>query len=179
MPQAPYLQTLLIAPPLLRSSRSWDIDPAKLFAAPITKKEASPGARICQHLRQARRAAHTPSLHSIPSAGGAQNLSPHLPLTQEAQGCQYLILFLDCDREGENICFEVMESCVSVMRPVVSPSVLRAHFSAVTPAAIQAAMGTLGVPNQAEARAVDARQELDLKVRRPLGACCNAESAQC
>lgn len=35
-------------------SCSWDIDPALLFTAPIVKKESSPGAHICQHLRQVR-----------------------------------------------------------------------------------------------------------------------------
>lgn len=56
--------------------QSWDkTDPAALFDAPTLKAEANPKARVCRHLQA------------------------------EARGCDYLVLWLDCDREGENICF--------------------------------------------------------------------------
>ncbi|KAL4719029.1 hypothetical protein ACJJTC_001219 [Scirpophaga incertulas] len=116
---------------------NWDkVDPVELFSCPTEKKEAVPRLRI-------------PAF-----------------LAQEARGCDYLILWLDCDKEGENICFEVM-SCVQpyMKNDVLSPLVTyRAHFSAITEKDIKAAMLKLGRPNENESRSVDARQELDLRI---------------
>uniref|UniRef100_A0A7N2LZI3 DNA topoisomerase n=1 Tax=Quercus lobata TaxID=97700 RepID=A0A7N2LZI3_QUELO len=57
--------------------QNWTVtDPLDLFQAQITKTESNPKAHICRHL------------------------------SQEARSCGYLVLWLDCDREGENICFE-------------------------------------------------------------------------
>ena len=98
--------------------QSWDVDPASLFDAPVVKTEASRGSRVVEHLER------------------------------EARGAARLILWLDCDREGENISYEEMDACVPVMRPVkgLSPAVRRAKFSAVTKPAVEAAMGNLGDP---------------------------------
>ena len=89
-------------------------------------------------------------------------------LREAGRGADYLVLWLDCDREGEAIAFEVID----VVSPVMSGSrvlgpqggILRAKFSAVTPSDIQKAMANLGTPDRRQALAVVARQELDLKV---------------
>ena len=36
-------------------------------------------------------------------------------LEREVRGCQVLIIWTDCDREGENIGFEVIDVCQSSM----------------------------------------------------------------
>jgi DNA topoisomerase-3 len=84
---------------------------------------------------------------------------------KEGRGVDYLVLWLDCDREGENICFEVIECVHSRMNRVRGrQQIFRARFSAVAESDIARAMRTLATPNENESLAVDARQELDLKV---------------
>ncbi|XP_052188830.1 DNA topoisomerase 3-beta isoform X2 [Diospyros lotus] len=83
-------------------------------------------------------------------------------LSQEAHGYSHLVLWLDCDREGENICFEVID-CTG-FRANKGKRVYRARFSSVTEKDIMKAMNNLIEPNEDEALAVDARQEIDLKV---------------
>ncbi|CAG8719726.1 12524_t:CDS:10, partial [Acaulospora morrowiae] len=116
---------------------NWDIDPILLFDAPTLKKEASK-ANICKHLQQ------------------------------ESKSVDYVVLWLDCDREGENICFEVIDNVRDRMKKISGQSedsrILRAKFSAITAIDIRKAMNNLVYPNKNEALAVDARQELDLKI---------------
>ncbi|KAK3289391.1 DNA topoisomerase 3-alpha, partial [Cymbomonas tetramitiformis] len=82
-------------------------------------------------------------------------------LQREATTSDWLILWLDCDREGENIAFEVIEVCREVNPRL---DIWRARFSAVIPREINQAINNLVRPNENEAMAVDARQEIDLRL---------------
>eukprot|EP01064_Diplonema_japonicum_P013567 TRINITY_DN2110_c0_g1_i1.p1 TRINITY_DN2110_c0_g1~~TRINITY_DN2110_c0_g1_i1.p1 ORF type:complete len:859 (+),score=191.97 TRINITY_DN2110_c0_g1_i1:37-2613(+) len=102
------------------------------FDAQTQRKEASENARVVNHLRQ------------------------------ESKGCTDIVLWLDCDREGENICFEVL----NIVRSNIPnwSNTWRAKFSAITKPDLVRAMNNLIKPDENQSNAVDARQELDLKV---------------
>lgn len=72
-----------------------------------------------------------------------------------------LILWLDCDREGEAIAFDVIDVCQKVKRNI---QILRAHFSALTYQNINQAMQTLTPPDKNLSDAVKVRQEVDLRI---------------
>lgn len=86
-------------------------------------------------------------------------------LQTEATDATYLILWLDYDREGENICFEVMENVQSYMKKENFQQIYRAKFSSIVDQDIRRAFNSLkDEPNLNESLAVDARQEIDLKI---------------
>ncbi|XP_057225013.1 DNA topoisomerase 3-beta-1 isoform X2 [Malurus melanocephalus] len=117
---------------------SWDkVDPAELFSkAPTEKKEANPKLTVVKFLQV------------------------------EGRGCDCIVLWLDCDKEGENICFEVLDAVLPVMNKPrgTERTIYRAKFSSITDTDICNAMNHLGEPNRNEALSVDARQELDLRI---------------
>lgn len=82
-------------------------------------------------------------------------------LEREVKGAKYLIIWTDCDREGENIGFEIIEVCKAV-KPNIE--VYRAKFSEITPQAIERACQNLIQPDKRTSDAVDVRTELDLRI---------------
>ncbi|KAM3961071.1 LOW QUALITY PROTEIN: topoisomerase 3-alpha [Aphomia sociella] len=82
-------------------------------------------------------------------------------LEREVRSCQKLIIWTDCDREGENIGFEIIEVCKATRN---SLDVFRAKFSEITAVSVQRALQNLERPNKNVSDAVDVRQELDLRI---------------
>ncbi|KAK0095713.1 hypothetical protein PV326_007620 [Microctonus aethiopoides] len=82
-------------------------------------------------------------------------------LEREVKGCDALIIWTDCDREGENIGFEIIQVCQAV-KPNIQ--IYRAIFSEITQSSVTRAIQTLGQPNKAVSDAVDVRSELDLRI---------------
>nr|KAJ0228362.1 hypothetical protein LSAT_V11C100032020 [Lactuca sativa] len=112
--------------------RKWNsCDPVDLFQAPIRK--------------------HVPE----------DKLDIKKTLEEEARKCQWLVLWLDCDREGENIAFEVVEVCSNANSRL---DIWRARFSSLIDREIHQAVQNLVRPNQLFSDAVDVRQEIDLRI---------------
>jgi DNA topoisomerase-3 len=72
--------------------------------------------------------------------------------------CDFIVLWLDCDKEGENICFEVLDICKKNIPRSRIQRVYRAKFSSIANKDIVAAFeGLKSEPNYNEAISVDAR----------------------
>ncbi|XP_053664698.1 DNA topoisomerase 3-alpha [Anopheles marshallii] len=82
-------------------------------------------------------------------------------LEREVRGCSTLIIWTDCDREGENIGFEIIEVCRAI-KPQLR--VLRAKFSEITAPSIKRAIENLVQPDARQNDAVNVRSELDLRI---------------
>lgn len=82
-------------------------------------------------------------------------------LEREIRSCSKLIIWTDCDREGENIGYEIIDVCKAV-KPNID--VYRAIFSEITHQAVNRAINNLARPNKLISDAVDARIELDLRI---------------
>ncbi|CAM9368812.1 unnamed protein product, partial [Ectocarpus fasciculatus] len=112
--------------------RSWrGCSPEDLFTAPLTKTVKKDMEKVAQ------------------------------TLAEEARKCSVLLLWLDCDLEGENIAFEVVQVCTAANPRL---TVLRARFSALIARDVLATLRAPQRPNQHMSEAVDARQEIDLRL---------------
>ncbi len=81
-------------------------------------------------------------------------------LQQEARRADWLVLWLDCDSEGEKIAADVRDVCVAARASLV---VKRARFSAMTRGDLLRAINHLDVLNEKIAAMVCTRQEIDLR----------------
>ena len=119
-----------------KEHNSWNsIEPVDLFDAPIVKFEANKKTRIVGLLNKL------------------------------AVGKDIIILWLDCDKEGENICFETIYCCYNIMNKHNFRQIYRAKFSSLTNSDLRKAFNNIkDMPNYKESTAVDARQHIDLKI---------------
>lgn len=72
-----------------------------------------------------------------------------------------LVIWTDCDREGEAIGYDIIDICKAV-KPGID--IYRAHFSALTKEDLTNAASNLARPNQNLSDAVRVRQEIDLRI---------------
>ncbi|KAG5859919.1 topoisomerase IA [Encephalitozoon hellem] len=81
-------------------------------------------------------------------------------IEREALRSDMVVIWTDCDREGENIGRQIRDIVLKVKKIDVK----RARFSGITLKDIEGALENLGEINEAEADAVDVRMELDLRI---------------
>ena len=114
------------------AAKSWSaVEPGELFHAPVAAAVADDKRALARQLQQ------------------------------EARGAAWLYLWLDCDREGENIASEVVALCTQTNARL---RLARPRFSSLVPADILRAFDAPGALDTNAARAVDARRELDLRI---------------
>jgi len=120
----------------MREHNRWDnIEPVELYNVPIVKLDAM-------------KKMHMPEL--------IQKLST---------GKDILCLWLDCDSEGENICYEVIYNAFPYMNKKKYQQIYRAKFSSLTKKDLKYAFENLSEPpNKNESMSVDCRQVIDLKI---------------
>jgi DNA topoisomerase-3 len=56
-------------------------------------------------------------------------VAKHLQIV--SRGVDFIVLWLDCDKEGENICFEVLDICRKNIYSGKKQRVFRAKFSSI------------------------------------------------
>ena len=120
----------------LREHNKWDaIDPVELYDVPIVKLDAMRKMRMPQMIQKL------------------------------ATGKDILCLWLDCDSEGENICYEVIYNALPYLNKRKYQQIFRAKFSSLTKKDLKAAFDNLSeYADKNVSLSVDARQVIDLKI---------------
>ena len=120
----------------LREHNNWDaIDPVELYDVPIVKLEAMRKMKMPQMIQKL------------------------------ANGKDILCLWLDCDSEGENICYEVIYNALPYLNKRDYQQIYRAKFSSLTKKDLKAAFDNLrDYADKNVSLSVDARQVIDLKI---------------
>ncbi|RHZ46274.1 hypothetical protein Glove_627g32 [Diversispora epigaea] len=122
----------LLASDFTSEYSSWDkVSPLTLFDAPIVKFVAKGNEEVRNNL------------------------------INEARSSTEVMIWTDCDREGENIGAEIVEICREANSEI---KVSRAKFSAIIPQQINRAWITSTDLDYRQSNAVDARIELDLRI---------------
>ena len=82
-----------------------------------------------------------------------------------SKGKDILCLWLDCDREGENICYEVIHNTLPYMNKKSYQQIYRAIFSSITKEDIFESFKKISnYPDNNLSLSIDAREIIDLKV---------------